>query len=772
MPTVKQFNTTIGGQTVTIETGKLAGLAGGAVTIRCGDTLLLAAATMSRDPREGIDFFPLSVDYEEKLYAAGRIPGSFFRREGRPGEGAILTSRLIDRPLRPLFPKDLHNDVQIIVTSLSADQSVQPDVLAIVAASAALTISDVPFGVAPYDGPVAAVRVGLVNGEFIANPTFEQMENSDLDLRIAGTREAILMVECGSNEVPEDTMVKALEFGHKSFQPLIDLQEQMAKEVGKAKRDYQHFVYDEKLVAEVRAKVGQRMLEALALPGKEEREAALAALTNDILAAFAPAADVLVARGVGDIPTGAVAIAQSLVKPADLKGILHDLEKEAVRARIIKEGIRPDGRTRKQIRPLWGETGISPRAHGSGLFTRGETQVLTLATLGTPRDAQELDSLSPEDKKRYMHHYNFPPFSTGETRMMRGSSRREIGHGALAERALIPVLPLVDDFPYTLRLVSEVLSSNGSTSMASVCGSTLALMDAGVPIKAPVAGIAMGLVKDANGYAILTDIQGVEDHLGDMDFKVAGTAMGITALQMDIKIKGLTSQIMAEALAQAREARGEILDLIASVLPAPRPDLSPFAPRLTTVKIDPEKIGAVIGPGGKMIRKIQEETGVKIDIEDDGTVFIASTDGESAAKAREMIESLTESVKVGAIYTGKVVRIEAFGAFVQILPGQDGMVHISQLASERINKVEDVANLGDELTVMVTAIDDNGKIRLSRQAVLEGWTADQALERDRKPSGGGGRPGGGGGDRGGRDRGPRPGGGGGDRGGRDRGPRR
>ena len=741
MPDPKQFSTTIGGQTVTLETGKLANLAGGSVTIRVGDTLLLAAATMSRDPRLGIDFFPLSVDYEERLYAAGRIPGSFFRREGRPSEGAILTSRLIDRPLRPLFPADLHNDVQIIVTALSVDQEEQPDVLAITAASAALSISDAPFGKPGYDGPVAAVRVGLVDGQFVANPSFSAMEHSSLDLRLAGTRDAIVMVECGAEEIPEDVMVQALEYGHKALQPLIDLQEQMVAAVGKPVASYQRFVHDPALVAALTAKVGDRMAAALAAANKTERKEAVAALSAEILAAYA-----------GD----------TAVLPANIKAILHDIEKDVVRARIIKDGVRPDGRGLREIRPLAAEVAISPRAHGSGLFTRGETQVLTLATLGTPREAQELDTLSPENEKRYLHHYNFPPYSVGETRPMRGSSRREIGHGALAERALIPVLPSKDEFPYVLRLVSEALSSNGSTSMASVCGSTLALMDAGVPIKAPVAGIAMGLIKDANGYAILTDIQGLEDHLGDMDFKVAGTAVGITALQMDIKIKGLTSAILQQALEQAREARGQVLDLIASVLPAPRPDLSPYAPRLTIIKIDPSKIGAIIGPGGKVIRKIQEETGVKIDIEDDGTVFIAASDGPAAARAREMIIGLTESARVGQIYTGKVVRVTDFGAFIEILPGTDGMVHISQLASERVNKVEDVARVGDELTVMVTNIDEGGKIRLSRQAVLEGWTAEEALEKDRKPSGGGGRPSGGG-DRG------REGGGGGDQG---RGPRR
>ncbi len=742
MPEAKSFSTTLGGQTLTLETGKLANLAGGAVTIRVGDTLLLAAATMSREPRLGIDFFPLSVDYEERLYAAGRIPGSFFRREGRPSEGAILTSRLIDRPLRPLFPSDLHNDVQIIVTALSVDQEQQPDVLAITAASAALSISDAPFGKPGFDGPVGAVRVGLIDGEFVSNPTFTQMEQSTLDLRLAGTRTALVMVECGAEEVPEDVMVQALQYGHAAIQPLIDLQEQMVAAVGKPVREYQRFTLDQTLVAAVTAKVGDRMRTALAGGSKTERNLAIDALTKEVLAAYAGDAAVL---------------------PANLKEIVHDLEKDVVRARIIKDGVRPDGRGLKDIRPLAAEVALSPRAHGSGLFTRGETQVLTLATLGTPREAQELDTLSPENEKRYLHHYNFPPYSVGETRPMRGSSRREIGHGALAERALIPVLPSKEEFPYVLRLVSEALSSNGSTSMGSVCGSTLALMDAGVPIKAPVAGIAMGLVKDDNGYAILTDIQGLEDHLGDMDFKVAGTAVGITALQMDIKIKGLTPAILQQALEQAREARGQILDLIASVLPAPRPDLSPYAPRLTIIKIDPSKIGAIIGPGGKVIRKIQEDTGVKIDIEDDGTVFIAASDGPAAARAREMIVGLTESARVGQIYTGKVVRVTDFGAFIEILPGMDGMVHISQLASERVNKVEDVARVGDELTVMVTNIDEGGKVRLSRQAVLEGWTAEEALEKDRKPSGGG-RPSNGGGDRG------RPGGGGG--GDRGRGPRR
>ncbi len=742
MGELKQYHVTVGSDLITVETGKLAGLAGGAVTVRQGDTMLLATVTMSKEPRQGIDFLPLSVDYEEKLYAAGRIPGSFFRREGRASEGAILTARLTDRPLRPLFPKDLRNDVQVIITSLSVDQVHQPDILAIIGASAALTISDIPFGVAPYDGPIGAVRVGCVDGKLVVNPTFEMMEKSEIDLRIAGTRDAILMVECGALEVSESLMVEALEFGHKSMQPIIDLQLQMASEVGKPKRDYPRFTHSADLVAAVKAKEAGRIATTLsAQMDKAARNEALEAIDAEIVASFAD---------------------QAGLNAGEVKEILHDILKDEVRARIIKNGARPDGRGLRDIRPLAAEVGLSPRAHGSGLFTRGETQVLSLATLGTPREAQELDTLSPEDEKRYMHHYNFPPFSTGETRPLRGSSRREVGHGALAERALIPVLPSEEDFAYTLRVVSEVLSSNGSTSMASVCGSTLALMDAGVPISAPVAGIAMGLVKDDNGYAVLTDIQGMEDHLGDMDFKVAGTKKGITALQMDIKIKGLTAQIMSEALAQAQEARLKILEVIGNTLAAPRPDLSPFAPRMTVMTINPAKIGAVIGPGGKMIRKIQEDTGVKIDIEDDGRVFIAATDGAAAQKAQEMIAALTESPEIGRIYTGKVVRVTDFGAFVEIMPGLDGMVHISQLADFRVNKVEDIAKLGDELTVMVINVDEAGKIRLSRQAVLEGWTAQEAMERDRKPTGGG-RPGGRpGGDRGGRQ-------GGGDRG---RGPRR
>jgi polyribonucleotide nucleotidyltransferase len=725
------FKTAVDGKTVTIETGKLAGQAGGAVTVRIGDTLVLATATMNRTPREGIDFFPLSVDYEERLYAGGRIPGSFFRREGRPSEAAILTARLTDRPLRPLFPKDMRNDVQVLLYALSSDGETPIDMLCTLGASAALTISEIPFA-----GPVGAVRVGRIDGKFIFNPTYQETEVSDLDLRMAGTREAILMVECGANEVEESVMVAALEAGHKALQPLIDLQEEMRSQLGKPKAAYVPHRLPEEGVAAVAQWASGRMDEGLGKARTKEDHATF----QEELAVLTIAG--LAREGGPD---------ESLIRAA-----LNELYKERVRNRILAQGARPDGRKPEEIRTLHGEVDLSPRAHGSGLFTRGETQVLTLATLGTPRERQELDGLSPADEKRYMHHYNFPPFSTGEVRPLRGSSRREIGHGALAERALLPVLPSEDEFPYTLRLVSEVLSSNGSTSMASVCGSTLALLDTGVPIRAPVAGIAMGLIKEGDRYVILTDIQGVEDHLGDMDFKVAGTRKGITALQMDIKIKGLTSAIMSQALDQARQARLKVLDLIESVMPAPRPDLKPHAPRMTVLKIDPEKIGAIIGPGGKVIRGIQEQTGVRIDVEDDGSVFIAATDGPSAQRAREMIEGLTEEAVVGRIYTGKVVRVTDFGAFVQILPNTDGLVHISQLDAQRVEKVEDVARVGDEITVMVTNIDSDGRIRLSRRAVLEGWTPQEAMEHDRASRAPSGRSGPGGrgpsGGRGGRGR--------------------
>ncbi len=751
MPQSQAFKTTVGPEEITFETGKLAGQAGGAVTVRAGDTLLLCTATMAREPRTGVDFFPLSVDYEERLYAAGKIPGSYFRREGRPTDGAILVCRLIDRPLRPLFPKDLRNDVQVIITSLSSDLEHQIDILGIIGASAAMTISNIPFG-----GPVGAVRVGYIGEQLVVNPTASQMAESTLDLRLAGTADAILMVECGANELPEHLMVEALRFGHEQMQPIIAIQNQMRAALGKPKSAYQSFAVDEKVVTAVRGRLNGRIAAILnSTFDKDARNDALDELEEEVVAELTEEASGEAVQAPG-VP----------LDSAQIKEVFHDELKAQVRGRILNDGVRPDGRKLTQIRPLSAETGLSPRAHGSGLFTRGETQVLTIATLGTPRDQQEIEDLVSADSKRYMHHYNFPPYSTGEARVLRGKSRREVGHGALAERALMAVIPPENEFPYTIRLVSEVLSSNGSTSMASVCGSTLALLDAGVPIKSPVGGIAMGLMTDGDRYAVLTDIQGMEDHLGDMDFKVAGTEQGITALQMDIKVKGLRYEILEQALAQAREARMQILQVIRECMPEPRPELSPYAPRITTIHIPVDKIGAVIGPGGKVIRGIQEETGVKIDIEEDGTVYIAATDGAAAEMARSRVEALTETPEIGRVYTGKVVRVADFGAFVEIMPGVDGMVHISQLADYRVNKVEDVAKLGDEIMVMITDIDPQGKIRLSRQAVLQGWTPEEAREHDAPRSGG---PRSSGGDRGGdrRGGGGRPGGdrrgGGGDR---------
>ena len=730
-PELKRYSAVVGTRTFTIETGTLAAQAGGAVTFGVEDSIVFAAATMG-GVREGIDFFPLSVDFEERMYAGGKIPGSFFRREGRASTDSILVARLTDRPLRPLFAHGMRNEVQVIMYTFSADGVNPLDILAINAASAAIMISDIPWA-----GPVAAVRVGRVNGEFVLNPTFEEMNASDLDLRIAGTKEAILMVECGASEIPEDVMVAALELGHQSMQPIIDLQLKMQAEIGKPKREAIITTANEELQKKVFESVNAKMNELLDKPlSKNEFYGGMDELQAAVVAELCIEGDV------------------SAPATKDVKSAFSEAEHKIVRERILSMGKRPDGRTPTDIRPIWCEVGLSPRAHGTGLFTRGETQVLSFATLGTLGEAQELDNLSPNKNKRYMHHYSFPPFSTGEVKMLRGQSRREIGHGALAERALEPVLPAEESFPYAIRVVSEALSSNGSTSMGSVCGSTLALMDAGVPIKAPVSGVAMGLITDETGrYKILTDIQGTEDHLGDMDFKVAGTAAGITALQMDIKISGLSTQMMKEALAQAHTARMSIMEKMLEALPESRAELKPHAPRIITVKIPIDKIGALIGPGGKNIRALQEETHTKIDIQEDGTVYIASTDSVGAKIAEERVKGLTESVVIGNIYTGKVVRIEAFGAFVNLLPGVDGLVHISQLASERVNTVEDVASMGDELTVMVTDIDPQGKIRLSRQAVLEGWSAEEAREKDARksgprPSSGGGRGGDRGGDRG------------------------
>ncbi|MCY4080599.1 MAG: polyribonucleotide nucleotidyltransferase [Caldilineaceae bacterium] len=712
------YTTTLGDKQLSIETGILAQQAGGAVTVRCGDTVILATATMDKGVRPGIGFFPLTVDFEEKLYAAGRIPGNLFRREGRPSEQAILLCRLVDRPLRPLFPKGMRNEVQIILTALSSDNEQLIDPLAIIAASAALAISDIP-----WDGPVGAASIGYVDGELVVNPTVSDMELSTLALQVAGTADNILMVEAGASELPEDIMLDGLKLAYESMQPAIQTIQQMQADVGKEKHtDFPVFTAAEHTVEQVNQLAREKVASAVAgTTERDERKARLAEIHDETMQALAEPI------GSGEIDAG------------DVNDTLEGLYKDAVRRRILDESVRPDGRDPQTIRPIQVQVGNIPRVHGSGLFMRGETHVLTIATLGTPGDAQRLYTLQPEEEKRYIHHYNFPPYSTGEAYPMRGPKRREIGHGALAERALQSVIP--EDFPYTLRLVSEAVSSNGSTSMGSVCGSTLALMDAGVPIDAPVSGIAMGLVQDQDSgdYVVLSDIQGVEDHLGDMDFKVAGSGHGITALQMDLKVKGLDFEILRIALEQARQGRLHIMEEMLQVIPESREELSPYAPRILTVSVDPEKIGKIIGPGGKTVRALQERYEVKIDIDDDGSVFISGLNGLAAEEARREIESLTEEVEIGRIYTGQVVRVEAYGAFVNLLPGVDGLVHISQLADYRVNSVEEIANVGDELTTMVIDIDPAGKIRLSRQAVLEGWSAEEARDRDR-----GGRRGGGG----------------------------
>ncbi len=750
--TVAKYTGRVGQQEITFEVGEYAEQAGGALMIRAGDTQLLVTATMNKSAREGIDFFPLSVDFEERMYAVGRIPGSFFRREGRPGERAILIARVTDRPLRPLFPSNLRNEVQVIVTPLAHDHENDLDMLSINGASAALMISDVP-----WDGPLGAVRIGLIDGELVVNPTFSQMESSDLDLRVAATSDAIVMVECGANEVDEETMLRALALAAESVQEIIAVQRQMASEIGKAKSEYKPAVVNEELQAQVAARV-QGDIDTIMKSkfDKDNRNEALDELRENVVAEYESLEDVA-------------------VDMKEIREAISNSVKYQTRRQIVEDGIRPDGRKHHEIRSLSAKIDVLPRVHGSGVFQRGQTQVMSICTLGTPRDAQEIDDLYPVTAKRYMHHYNFPPFSTGETTFMRGPKRREIGHGALAETALRYVIPDDKTFPYTIRVVSEVLSSNGSTSMASVCASTLSLLAAGVPIRRPVAGIAMGLIKEGDKVAVLTDIQGLEDHIGDMDFKVAGTNKGITALQMDIKIKGVSGEVMRQALAQARDARLQILELITQTIPAPRKELSQYAPRMVILKINPEKIGAVIGPGGKTIRSLQEETNTKIDIAEDGTVYIMGVSGLGANvdKARNAIIGMTEEIELGRIYTGTVQRIESYGAFVSILPGQEGMLHISQLSSERVNKVEDELSLGDEITVMVTEVDPGGKVRLSRKAVLENWTLEEAQAQDRG-LGGGKRAGGGGERRGGGDNrgGERRGGGGERRGGgenRDRG---
>jgi polyribonucleotide nucleotidyltransferase len=709
-----KFTAKLGDQVIEIGTGKFAQQAGGAITVRSGDTELLVTATMSRDVREGISFFPLTVNFEERLYAAGRIPGSFFRREGRPTESATLICRLTDRPIRPLFPKDMRNDVQVIITPLSQDAEHYSDILSVIGASAALSVSDVPF-----DGPIGGVRIGYIEDELVVNPTISQAEESLLDLRMAGTSDAILMVEADANEVSEKIIVDALRTGFEAIQDLIEVQYEMREQVGKPKREYTPMgVMPEDLIETLRQEASADLIEAVyGATSKQDRDDRVRSLQNEWAARMAEGWD------------------EKTVKEA-----LDKVMREIVRQRTIEEGVRADGRATDEIRDLSAEVGLLPKAHGSGLFTRGETQVLSVATLGMPQEEQMLDDLSPDETKRYMHHYNFPPYSTGETWPLRGPKRREIGHGVLGENALLPMLPDEKDFPYTLRVVSDVMSSNGSTSMASVCGSTLSLMDAGVPIKAPVAGIAMGLMMEGETYRVLTDIQGLEDHIGDMDFKVAGTREGITALQMDIKLEGISYEILDQALEQARQARLQILDVIEGTIPVPREELSPNAPRMTVMQVSPDKLGAVIGSGGKTVRSIEDQCDVEVDIEDDGTIYVAAVDGECAKKAQAMIEALTEEPEEGQIYTGRVVRVKDFGAFVEILPGTDGMVHISQLSDHHVKSVRDVVQVGDEIMVMVTNIDREGKIRLSRQAVLEGWSLEEARANDRPGGKRGRRP--------------------------------
>ncbi len=857
------FETQLGGRTLTIETGKLARLAGGSVTVRYGDTMVLGTANRS-EPRPGLDFFPLTVDFEERMYAAGKIPGGFIKREARPSENAILAARQTDRPIRPLFPEGYKDDVQLVITVLSTDQENLPDVIGTIAASTALTISEIPF-----NGPVASVRVGRIDGEFVVNPVFSQLADSELDLIVAGTRDAIMMVEAGAKLLPEDVMAEAILFGHRALQPIVDLQEEIQKAVGKAKRipylepttgsvlefasatdakrelvviDTETTGTDPKMsdlleVAAVKVKgteivdrwstfvnpgrpiVGNQMhgitdkdvqgapspreaadqllafvgeakivghnvgfdlgfieeakgdgfrfqpgtyLDTLtiaregypgaesyklgdlarffgvelsqghrALPDAEATASLLIWFANDLPGRISTLrtaiADAVRAQRSGGDTTSLLESARRDARVS--KSLFSLIQKKTVRQLVLDEGIRIDGRGLTEIRPISVEVGLVPRAHGSGLFTRGETQALTVATLGSSSDVQRIDTISPETEKRYLHHYNFPPYSTGENKMMRGPSRRDIGHGHLAERALVPVLPDHDEFPYVIRLVSECVTSNGSTSMASTCGSTLALMDAGVPIKAPVAGAAMGLISEPDGrYVVMTDILGKEDSIGDMDFKVTGTRDGVTALQMDIKVQGISEAIIRDGLKQALAARLEILDKMTAVLPESREEMSDFAPRIITIKINPEKIRDIIGKGGSMIRKIQEETQTEINVEDDGTVEIAAVSGENSRKAIQWIESLTREVEIGALYLGKVTRIMGFGAFVEILPGKEGLVRIGELADYHVPTVEDVVSVGDEVMVVVTEIDRQGRVNLSRKAAMQRHLAKEPVE--------------------------------------------
>ncbi len=685
----------VGGKSLIVKTGDLAIQAGGAVTVSYGDTVVLATACMEKDPNENVDFLPLTIDYEERLYAAGKIPGSFFRREGRPGQQAVLASRLADRPIRPLFPKGFRNETQIIITVLSTDQENSPDVLGIIGASSALCISEVPF-----EGPIGAVRIGYLNGEFLVNPTFTQLQDSLLDLVVVSTKDKVAMVEAGAKEAAEKLIMEGIKFGHRVNQDIIAMQRELVSLCGKPKIEFKPVKMDPELEADVTAVLGNKVAQLIG-QGRIERDKAISALEEDLL------------KNLGEKYTK-----QQIVS------VLEAKVKAEIRSNILKKKLRPDGRAIMEIRPLSCAVGLLPRTHGSGLFTRGLTQVLNIATLGSAREEQTLDGLTLEETKRFMHHYNFPPYSTGEVKRIGTPGRREVGHGALVERALVPVVPAEDEFPYTIRLVSEVLSSNGSTSMASVCASTLSLMDAGIPIKAPVAGIAMGLVTGEDGeFEVLTDLEGMEDFYGDMDFKVAGTAAGVTAVQLDTKLKGLTFEILEKALTDAHQARLRVLTVMQDTLATSRPELSKYAPRMVKISINPSKIGSVIGPGGKTIRSIVEQTKATIDIEDDGTVLIGSVDPEAAQKAIAIVESLTRDVEVNSVYTGKVVKILPFGAVVEILPGKEGLVHISELAEYRVPSVEEVVKLGDEIMVMVTDVDRTGKISLSRKAVFQAQNA-------------------------------------------------
>ena len=693
MQRMHSFSTDFGGRTLTIETGKIAKQANGAVLVRFGETAVVVAATGTDTPREGVDFFPLTVDFEEKMYAVGKIPGGFLRREGRPAETAILTSRLIDRPIRPMFPDGYHNDVQIVCTAVSVDPDNAPDIPAMIGASCALSISDIPF-----EGPIAGVRVGLIDGQFIVEPTVEQAKVSELNLAVAGTKDAILMVEAGAKEVSEEVMLDAIWFAHGEIKKLVEFQEKIQAEVGKPKMDFEVYTPPEELAKEIEAYGEPKIHDALMDPDKLHRDKMVSEAKEEILAHFTEL-----------YPDNEIDIAHVVAK----------LVKRVFRHIITVDKIRPDGRALDEVRPISCEVGLLARPHGCSLFTRGQTQVLNCLALAPLREAQNLETLAGDIQKRYIHHYNFPPYSVGETKPLRSPGRREIGHGALAERALLPVIPSEEEFPYTIRLVSEVLESNGSSSMASTCASTLSLMDAGVPIKAPVSGVAMGLVKEGENFTILTDIQGLEDANGDMDFKVAGTSKGITAIQMDIKVDGLTKDILQAALAQAKKGRAFILGKMLECIAEPRKQLKKYAPKITTIKVNPEKIKDIIGPGGKIIKKIVEDTGAQIDINDDGTVYIAAADSESADAAIKTIQDITAEPEVGKIYTGKVTRIMNFGAFVEFMPGREGLVHISQLAKERVEKVEDVVSVGDEIVVKLVEIDSKGRLNLSRKACLK-----------------------------------------------------